>query len=123
MAKYADPAFYDAAFNTFKTATGTVTQTLTSAQPANFAGIAAVKLASVTLDKTNDITLANGDVSGRKMTIAAKSAVPVTASGTATHVVIDNGTTIFVTTTASTAVASGGTVDIGTWKDEIQAPA
>lgn len=123
MGKFADNAFYDAAFNVFKAAAGTVTETLCSAQPANFAGIAAVKLASVALNKATDITIANGDTSGRKMTISAKTGVAVTATGTGTHVVIDDGTNIFVTTTSSQAVSSGGTVDIGAWKDEIAAPA
>lgn len=128
MGKFASTGCYDGGFNTFKTASGTVTQTLCSAQPSNYAGIATNKLASVTIDKTNDITLSTGDTAnanslfGRKMTIAAKSAVSVTASGTGTHVVIDNGTEFFVTTCPSTAVAAGGTVDIGTWKDDVQAP-
>ena len=123
MGKSADNAFLEAGFNIFKNAAGTVTQTLCSAQPANYAGIAAVRLAAVTLNKTSDITIGAGDVSGRKMTISAKSAVPVTASGTGNHVVIDDGTTIFVTTAPSTAVAVSSTVDMGSWQDENRAPA
>ena len=80
-------------------------------------------LASTTLNKASDITLANGDVSGRKATISAKTGIAVTNTGTGTHVAIVDATNLlFVTTCTSQAVSSGGTVDIGTWKDEIAAP-
>lgn len=105
-----------------KIATGTRIS-LCSAEPANFAGIAAVLLASKTINGAA-FTKANGDVSGRKVTVAAQSAVPVTASGTGTHVVIDDGTTMLLATptSASVAVTSGGTVDLGSFKDEVGAP-
>ena len=69
--------------------------------------------------------MANGDTSGRKITVAAKSAVPVDVSGTVTHVClldVANSKLLFVTTTSSQGVSSGGTVDFGSWKDEIAAP-
>jgi len=59
-----------------------------SAEPANYAGIAAVSLADVAMTPDTDFTKANGDTSGRKVTMAAKSSVPVDATGTATHVVL-----------------------------------
>ena len=96
-----------------------------SAEPADPSGIAAVALADETLT-TGDFTKANGDTSGRKTTIAAQSAVTVDATGTATHVVLHDGALAgsrqFVTTCTSTALTSGGTVDIGAFDIELRDP-
>ncbi len=92
-----------------------------SAEPANYAGIAAVSLADVAMTPDTDYTKANGDVSGRKVTIAAKSAVPVDASGTATHIVLartTDSTLRYVTTCTSQALVSGNTVNIPAWDIE-----
>lgn len=113
MAKFTHDDVLDAALAKVATATRMV---VTSGQPANFAGIAAVALADVTLTAgagNGDYTIANGDTSGRKLTVAAQSAVPVDASGTATHVCLDDGTTLLqVTTCTSQALTSGNTVDV-----------
>lgn len=98
-----------------KIATGT-RLVVCSAQPANFAGIAAVTLASVTMtagDGNGDYTIANGDTSGRKVTVLQQASISITASGTATHVSIDDGSTLLaVTTCTSQALTSGGTVTV-----------
>ena len=68
---------------------------------------------------------AAGDTSGRKITVAAQTAVTIDTTGTATHVAITNlsGTLLKVVTTAtSQALTSGGTVDVGTFKVEIADP-
>ena len=96
-----------------------------SAEPANYAGIAAVSLASVALTPDTDFTKANGDTSGRKVTVAAKSGVSVTTSGTATHIAIarsTDSTMRYVTTCTSQALTSGNTVNIPAWKIEVQDP-
>ena len=70
-----------------------------------------------------DFTKAAGDVSGRKNTIAQKLAVAITSTGTANHVSItDNAGAdlIRVTTAPSQLLTSGGDVDIGSHKQEIQ---
>lgn len=89
---------------------------ITSAQPANFAGIAAVALADVALTAGfggGDFTNADGDTSGRKVTVAAQNAVPVDTTGTATHVCLDDGATLLqVTTCTSQALTSGNTVNV-----------
>lgn len=125
MAKYAHANFIDGAFNVIKNSGDTITYTLCSTQPTSRTeAVTTYMLASTTLNKTTEITLANGDTSGRKMTISAKSGVSVTNSGTGQHVAICDATNLlFVTTTSSQAVSVGGTVDIGSWKDEIAAPA
>ena len=87
-----------------------------SAEPANYAGVAAVALADIALtpgDGNGDFTVGNGDTSGRKVRVAAQSAINIDASGTATHVVIHDGARLLaVTTCTSQALTSGGTVTV-----------
>lgn len=125
MAKFASPTYIDGAHNVIKANAGAITYTLCSTQPTTRTeAVTTYMLASTTLDKTTEITLANGDTSGRKMTIAAKTGVSVTNTGSGQHVAICDPTNLlFVTTTATQAVSAGGTVDIGTWKNEIAAVA
>lgn len=93
--------------------------TVCSAQPANYADIAAVALAGQTISGSH--TKANGDVSGRKNTTPAQTAVPISATGTANHVVEHNNTdTIFkITTCPAQALTNGGTVDLSAYAHEI----
>jgi len=123
MAKAASATYIDGAHNVIKANAGTITYTLCSAQPTTRTeAVTTFMLASTTLDKTTEITLANGDVSGRKMTISAKTGVSVTNTGTGNHVAIcDASNLLFVTTVTPQAVSAGGTVDIGSWKNEITA--
>jgi hypothetical protein len=102
------------------------TLTICSAQPANVAGIAAVRLAEVALtpgDGNGDFTIANGDTSGRKLTTAQQSAMSITASGDATHVVLDDGTNLYVTTCTSQTLTAGGTVTCPAFDIEVADPA
>lgn len=119
MAKKCDDTVLDGMLNIIDNATRMV---VTSAEPANFAGIAAVALADVVLDGS-DFTDANGDTNGRKVTVGAQSAVPIDASGTATHVCLDDGSTLlYVTTCTSQALVSGGTVDVPAFDIEVADP-
>lgn len=98
-----------------------------SGQPANFAGIAAVALADVTVTagagNGDWSAVADGDVSGRKITMAQQADIPIDASGTATHVSGDDGSTLlFVTTCTSQALTSGGTVTIPAFDIEVGDP-
>lgn len=99
-------------------------QVVCSSQPANYAGIAAVTLASKTVtagDGNGDWTIAAG--SQRKITTTQHTGVSITASGTATHIAYDDGTTLLaVTTCTSQALTSGGTVTIPAHKFEIASP-
>jgi hypothetical protein len=123
MAKAISDDVLDAALAELATATR---QVVCSAEPANFAGIAAVALADVTLtagDGNGDYTIADGDASGRKLTVAQQSDVPIDASGTATHVTYDDGTTLLgVTTCTSQVLTSGGTVTVPAHDFEIADP-
>lgn len=123
MGKAAPDAMIDASLNYVGLSN---IQHICSAEPANYAGIAAVSLGSVAMTPTTDFPVANGDTSGRKFTTAAKTGVSVTASGSANHLVLaltTDSTLRFVTTCTSQALTSGNTANIPAWKDEIADPA
>lgn len=85
--------------------------------------ITTFKLADVAMTPNTDFTKADGDVSGRKVTVAAKSAVPVDSSGTATHVALCDATRLLaVTTCTSQALTSGNTMNFPAWKAEFADP-
>lgn len=118
MAKAIPDVTMDPSLDKLATATR---MTALSSQPANFAAIAAALLASQTMT-SGDFAKAD-DTSGRKLTVAAKNAVSVTATGTATHVALDDGTTLLgVTTCTSQALTSGNQVNFPAWKWNIQDP-
>ena len=118
MGKAASDGFIDGGLDAID---GCTILHVTSAEPANFAGIAAVSLADVVVNGA-DFTKANGDTSGRKVTVGQQTDVPIDATGTATHVVISDTTDIFVTTCTSQALTSGGTVTVPAWDIEIADP-
>lgn len=99
-------------------------QTVCSSQPTTRTeAVTTYALADVAMTPGTDYTLADGDTSGRKCTVAAKSGVTIDTSGTATHVAICDGTNLlFVTTCTSQALTGGGTVDIPAWKVEVADP-
>ena len=120
MAKATPDAILDAMADAIKAAI--TTEVVCSGQPANFAGIAAVTLASVSM-ATGDLTKADGDTNGRKVTMAQKSAISISGSGTATHVALASGSVLlYVTTCTSQALTSGGTVTVPAWDIEIADP-
>jgi len=69
---------------------------------------------------------ANGDASGRKLTVDAVSGADVDSSGTATHVALTdtgNSKLLYVTTLASSqAVTAGNTFNLTAWDIEIADP-
>jgi hypothetical protein len=80
-------------------------------------------LADVAMTPVTDFTKANGDTSGRKCTVAAKSGVTVDTSGTATHIALCDGTNLlYVTTCTSQALTAANTVNFPAWKVEIADP-
>jgi len=70
----------------------------------------------------DDFTKANGDTNGRKVTVAQQDDLSIDASGTATHVAINDGTDFYVTTCTSQALTSGGTVTVPAWDIEFADP-
>lgn len=69
-----------------------------------------------------DFTKADGDTSGRKVTVAAKSNINVTGTGDATHVALvddTNSRLLLITTCPTQGVTSGGTMNTQAFKHEI----
>ena len=98
-----------------------VSLTVCAGQPTSFADIAVKKLATVTIDGT-DFTNADGDTSGRKLIIGTQIDMSITATGTADHVAIDDGTDYVITTATSQGLTSGGTVTTPAFDYEIGDP-
>jgi len=93
-----------------------------SSSPADRAAAIAATLASVTID-SGDFSKADGDSSGRKITVAQQSDISITASGDATCVTLDDGTLLqYVTTCTTQSLTSGGTVTAPAWDVEIGDP-
>lgn len=107
-------------------ATGTK-QVACSAQPTTFTEAnSTYALADVTLD-SGDFTKANGDTSGRKVTVGAQNGVLIDASGTATHIALvrtADSTLLYVTTCTSQALTANGsnTVNMPAWDIEVADP-
>jgi hypothetical protein len=125
MAKAVHDDVLDAALNYIDT--NCTRMTACSAQPTTYVeGNATYALADVTMSGT-DFTPANGDTSGRKLTIGAKSSVLIDSSGTATHVAlldVSNSKLLYVTTCTSQALTANGsnTVNFPAWDVEIADP-
>lgn len=121
MAKFANLAGNDAALTYWTDADKMV---ICSAQPTTFAEAnTTFKLAEVA--PTFDAITA-GTVSGRRRRVQAKTGVSVLTAGTGNHVALvktADSTLRYVTTAPAQALASGGTVDVGQWDIEVQAPA
>jgi len=93
-------------------------------QPASYAAADAGALAEAAL-VSGDFSIADGDVSGRKVVVAAKLGLPVLAAGTADHVALLDGVNerlLYVTTCPAQVLPSGGTVNIASWDVEIGDP-
>ena len=99
-------------------------QVLCSAEPANYAGVAAVTLATQTIDSSDFTGPADGDTSGRKLTVNEQTGVSISSTGTANHVAYTNGTdTLYaVTTITGQSVTSGNTATVGAHDIEIADP-
>ena len=79
-------------------------------------------LADVAVSST-DFTIADGDTSGRKLTVAQKENVTVDTSGNATHVALVDATRLlYVTTCTTQSLTAGNTVTFPAWKIEIADP-
>lgn len=125
MAKFVHDDVLDGALNIIKN--NCTRQVVCSQQPTTYTEAnATYALADVTMTST-DFTNANGDTSGRKDTIAAKSGVLIDTTGTATHVAlldVANSKLLYVTTCTSLALTANGsnTVNLPSWKIEIADP-
>ena len=121
MSKFASTAVLDGSLNIVGSATRMVA---VNGQPATYAAADAGRLAEAALTAA-DFTLAAGDISGRKVSIAAKTGLSVVAAGTADHVALLDAAgsrLLYVTTCPAQALVAGGQVSIAGWSIEIGAP-
>lgn len=96
--------------------------TICSTQPTTYTEAnATYALANVTVD-SSDFTAANGDTSGRKITIAQQTGLTITATDTAAHIAlldVSNSTLLAVTTCTSQPVTTGNTATINSFDIEL----
>jgi hypothetical protein len=113
MAKWANTLVLDALLDKAATATQML---VTSSQPADRASALTAALASVSVSSSDFTKSDSTSPVGRKTTIAQKANLSVTASGSATHVCLIDGTNLlYVTTTTSQPLTAGNTVTIPAW--------
>lgn len=94
-----------------------------TAEPTSIAECDSLSLIPVHTLTGGDFTKANGDTSGRKITVAQQASLSIDATGTATHVAINDGTDFYVTTCTSQLLTSGGTVTGPAFDIEVLDPA
>lgn len=121
MAKSLNDVVLDALLD--KVATGTILTVCSQEPTTRTQAVTTYKLADVVID-AGDFTKANGDVSGRKVTIGQQADVAVDSDGTATHIAICDGSTLLaVTTCTSQALTNGNTVTVPAFDIEVSDPA
>lgn len=123
MSKWANNSVMDAALIKVATATHLI---ICPSQPADRAAALATALATTTMtpgDGNGDYTIADGDISGRKLTMSKKDNVSVAISDTATHAaLIDGFNLLYVTMCIPQALIAGNTVSIPVWRIELADP-
>lgn len=121
MAKSVHDSVLDGAFQVLDAAN---IMTACSSEPTTRTqAVTTFALADAVMTPVTDFTIANGDTSGRKVTVAAKSAITVDTSGTATHVALCDATNLlYVTTCTSQALTASNTVNFPAFKIEIADP-
>jgi len=124
------PAMSDAGFDgglTYCKTTPTQIDVCSASPGKNFGNIAGLSLAHATIDSTF-FTGPAADASsggGRKLTFNGKTGIPVSTSGTAAVLVFSapgSSTYVYELATSSTALTSGGTVDVASAKYQIKDP-
>ena len=120
MAKSVHNDVLDAMLDEIATAT---IMTACSAEPTTRTeAVTTYALADVTM-AGGDYTNADGDSSGRKVTVAQKTGVTIDTTGTATHVALCDGVDLlYVTTCTSQALTALNTMTFNSWKVEVADP-
>lgn len=122
MAKSVHNDVLDGAWNIIKTNCNIMTAC--NAEPTTRTqAVTTFALADVAM-ATGDFTIADGTISGRKCTVAAKAGVPIDVGGAATHIALCDATRLlYVTTCTTKTLQSGDTVDFPAWEEELRDPA
>lgn len=119
MAKSVHDDVLDGALSVIRT--NATTYHICSAEPTSRATAISLSLGNAAVTST-DFTLAAGDVSGRKVTVAQKTGT-VSANGTATHAAIIDGTRLLlVTTVTSQSLTTGNPLTLPAFDYELRDP-
>lgn len=123
MPKFIHDDVLDASLNTIKN--NATRMTLCNAQPTTYLqAITTFELADVIM-ASGDFTVSDGDVSGRKVRVAAKTGIVPDNAGTGTHVAlvdVTNTKLLVVDICPSKVVALDDLVDLAAWDCEIIDP-
>ena len=121
MAKFLHDDVLDGALNIIKNNANLMT--VCNAQPTTRTeAITTFKLADVAV-ATGDFTIANGDTNGRKITCAAKNAVPIDTDGNAQYYALVDATRLLLVSSCDPQqLTAGGTADFPAWKYETASP-
>lgn len=120
MPKLVDDTVLDGAFNIIKN--NATTMYACNAEPTSRAEAISYALADVAM-ASGDFTIADGGTDGRKVTVAAKSAVTVDVTGAAIWIALISATLLLLRTTCtSQQLTQGNTVNIPAYTDTIRDP-
>lgn len=125
MAKSVHNDVLDAALNYIKN--NATRLCVCNAEPTTYTqAITTYKLGIKTITSADFASPADGDVSGRKLTVNAQTGVTVDAGGSATHYALCDSATsklLYVTTVTSQVLTLGNTMNTPAWDVEIADPA
>lgn len=122
MGKFVHQDVQDASLAVIATATRL---SVCNAEPATVEDLTTMELAGVAVtagDGNGDFTIQNGDISGRKVTVAQQNDMVIAASGTASHIALSTATKILAVTTCdedSLTANEVNTVSTPAWDAEI----
>jgi hypothetical protein len=126
MAKFVNDAVMDAALNHIKNSVDKlilcVGQPTTYAEATTALGTGSGKKVGEIAFSSAQVTLANGDTSGRKATFSAMTDIDIDLNGTVDHVALvdDTGSVLLlVTTCAAQAVTAGNIANTAAFDEEI----
>ena len=123
MPKYCHPDAPDAALDVIASAD---LLALCPSLPASYAAAVAAAIATVALDAADFTGPAAGDVSGRKITVAAQPGLTIDVEGDPSHVCLldTTGERLLYATEEGTVqtLLLGNTVDVPAWDIEIRDP-
>jgi hypothetical protein len=121
MAKTVHDDVLDGALNIIKN--NCVNMSVCNAQPTTRTHANETYMLGKVTMTSGDFTVADGDTSGRKVTVAAKTSISVTNSGTATYFALYDATRLlYVTTCTSQVLVAGNLMNTNAWDIEIADP-
>ena len=129
MGKMVADAVLDAALNHLKTNGNRMT--ICASEPTTYAkatdepSSSGYKLASVSISSADYTGPANGDTSGRKITVNAQSSISIDVTGSAAHVAIvstSSSALLYVTTCTSQSLTATNKVNSPAWEIELRDP-